>query len=309
LTFALRKSDINGMDKPETQMTQAAGRREEILNELPLINDLPTLPMVFLKVMTLMRNPNTPMKEIATAVEADPAICVKLLRLINSSFYGMARKIDSVHQAIVLLGSNTLRNVIVSVAIFKSMDGHSENSSFDRMAFWKHSIACGMVGRFLERKLELGQAEEGFIGGVIHDIGKIVLDRYFHKDFNDVLHVVNSEKLTFYGAECKILGITHTEIGAFLGELWNLPEHLVAVIAQHHKLDTESEHAKLTAIVHLADIITRKFKCGSGGDNLIPSTDPAVWNILGITEEETETWNGDIEAEIRKSKEMLEVLT
>jgi putative nucleotidyltransferase with HDIG domain len=296
------------MNIPEEQTSPNAGKRQEILDELQNITDLPTLPTVFLKVMSMMRNPNIPMKEIATTLEADPAISVKLLRLINSSFYGLARKVDSVHQAIVLLGANTLKNVVISVSIFKSVGDQNEQTSFDRTAFWKHSIACGMVGRFLEDKLDLGRSEEGFIAGVIHDIGKIVLDRYFHPDLAAVMKAVDAENLTFHSAERKVLGITHTEIGAHLAEKWQLPEHLVAVIAQHHNIDPESEHAKLAAIVHLADITTRKFSFGSGGDDLIPKTDPSVWDVLDITEENLAEWNEDMEAEIDKSKEMLDAL-
>lgn len=297
------------MNIPEAPTSPNAEKRQQILDELQNITDLPTLPTVFLKVMSMMRNPNIPMKEIATTLEADPAISVKLLRLINSSFYGMARKVDSVHQAIVLLGANTLKNVVISVSIFKSVGDQDEQSSFDRTAFWRHSIACGMVGRFLEDKLGLGRSEEGFIAGVIHDIGKIVLDRYFHSDLDEVMKAIDSESLSFYSAERKVIGITHTEIGAFLAERWQLPEHLVAVIAQHHKIDPESEHAKLAAVIHLADITTRKFSFGSGGDDLIPKTDPSVWDILGISEENLAELNEEMEAEIEKSKEMLDVLT
>ena len=282
--------------------------KESIIEQLRDIRDLPTLPNVFLNLIRLMRTPETPMKEIANVIETDPATSMKILRLINSAFYGLSRKVDSIHQSVVLLGNKALRNIVASISIFKAMEGGSEKTNFDRKAFWQHSIGCGVFTQYLANRLSTGYNEEGFTSGIIHDIGKIVLDRYFPEEFAAVTQEVRDQKVSFYQAEQQILSTTHPEIGAFLAEFWNLPPKLVEVIAQHHAFDPDSESAQLTAIVQIADMLTHRFQIGSGGDDLIPEVEPLAWQILHTTQEELESWSEEMQAELEKSQELQEML-
>lgn len=286
-------------------ITQA---RNRIIEELQVINDLPTLPSVFLKLMRLMRDPNVPIKEISKVVESDPAISMKVLRLVNSSFYGLSRTIDSVHQAVVLLGSSTLKNIVISISIFKTLGESSNTEGFDRAAFWLHSIGCGTAARYLEKRLNLGKQEEAFICGIIHDIGKVVLDKYFNAELNSSLKLALEKKVTIYQAEMELLGISHAEIGAHVAEQWQLPQKFVDVISQHHKFDPEAENAKHVALVIISDRITRKYRIGSGGDIFIPQVAPVVWETLGITEESLKDCEEELKAELDTSKEVLEEL-
>ena len=279
-----------------------------ILDRLYGISDLPTLPTVFLNVMRLMRDPNTPMKDLANAVESDPAISMKILKLINSSFYGLARTVDSVQQAIVLLGANTLKNVVISVSIFKAMGGESTNSCFNREAFWQHSIGCGLIARYLGNRIDCERDEQGFIAGVIHDIGKVVLDRYFNDELADITRLVKERNISFYSAELETIGITHAEIGEHLAENWKLPENLVAVVGQHHNFNPDSDHAMLTALIHLSDILARKYKVGSGGDNLIPEVDPLVWQTLNLEPGDLDAMDEELQIELEKSKELRDLM-
>lgn len=285
------------------------GKRNAIFNELQTITDLPTLPTVFLNIMSLMRNPDTPIKEIARVVESDPAITMKILRLINSSFYGLARTVDSVHQAIVLLGANALKNVVITISIFKVLNGKGKDTIFDREAFWLHSIGCGLVARYLGERLRCGYDEEGFIAGVIHDIGKVVLDKYFHDELASVIKQTHQKGITFYQAEREVLGISHTEIGAYLAENWKLPEKLVDVIARHHDFDPDSEHAQLSALIQVSDMVTRKYHIGSGGDDLVPEVDPLVWQHLNLDQDMLEAWDEELQEEIAKSRELRDLVS
>ncbi|MCX6639608.1 MAG: HDOD domain-containing protein [bacterium] len=284
----------------------ATAKRDLIADRLKEIHDLPTLPNVFLNIMRVMRNPKVSIKEIALVVESDPAISMKILRLINSSFYGLSRTIDSVQQAIVLLGSNTLRNVVISVSIFKALDDHGKKAGFNREAFWQHSICCGVVARYIGRQLGNVGDEEGFIAGIIHDIGKVVLDRYFQPEMQAVMTEIRAKNLSFYEAERNAIGISHMEIGAYLAENWNLPEKLVTVIAQHHKIDPESPHAPLTALIQLSDMIVRKYKIGSGGDDLVPNLEPHVFTSLNFGLDRIDSWDEALKEELVKGQELLE---
>lgn len=280
--------------------------RNRILAQLQTITDLPTLPTVFLKVMRMMRSSDTPISEIAKVVESDPAISMKILKLVNSSFYGLSRTVESVQQSIVLLGFSTLKNIIVSVSIFKAVGSEESESDFDRRAFWQHSIGCGCFARFLEKRLEKGNTEEAFISGIIHDIGKIVLDRYYRDDLNAVLRAVRQDNISFYQAEREILGTSHTEIGSFLADYWHVPAKFVEVIARHHTFDPESENADITAIVHLADVLAHRYQLGFSGNPAPPKVNPAVFECLNINEDMLKLWDDDLRAEIETSKDLLD---
>ncbi|MBU0520594.1 HDOD domain-containing protein [bacterium] len=279
--------------------------RNRILVELQSISDLPTLPSVFLKLMRLMRDPNLQIKDISKVVESDPAISMKVLRLVNSSFYGLSRSIDSVHQAVVLLGSSNLKNIVISISIFKSLSDVDKEGGFDRAAFWLHSIGCGTAARYLEKRLGLGSQEEAFIGGITHDIGKVILDKYFNDEFYAALKFSSENKVSIYRAEMELLGTSHAEVGAHIAGQWQLPQKFVDIIAQHHKFDPESENAKQVALIIISDRLVRKFRIGSGGGNFIPKVAPIVWETLGITEDSLSECEEELKAEVEASKDIL----
>jgi len=282
--------------------------QNEILQQLKQIRDLPTLPAVFVRIMQALRNPHASVKGIAHVVEADQAITMQILRLINSSFYGLSRRVDSVQQAIVLLGANTLKNVVISASVFKALGGSSRDDAFKREAFWQHSIGCGMIARFLGKKVGCGREEEGFISGIIHDIGKVVLDQYFHTYLIEVLGKVRSANLSFYQAETEILGTTHAEIGSALAEIWSLPVNLVEVIAFHHDFRSDAQNSRLVALVQISDMLVRKNGVGSGGDDLIPEVDPLAWQVLNLDMRRLEQWDNELQTEIGKGQELLDLM-
>ncbi len=292
----------------ELTVDKSVATRDEILQELRNIRDLPTLPSVFACIIRALRNPNASVKEIARVVEADQAITMKILRLINSSFYGLSRSVDTVHQAIVLLGSNTLKNVVISASVFKALGGAGADKTFNREAFWQHSIGCGMIARFLGNQVGCGREEEGFIAGIIHDTGKVILDQHFHDKLTVVMQRVRLARVSFYQAESDTLGITHSELGAYLAELWSLPEKLVAVIAQHHRFDPAAQHASLVALVQVSDMLVRKYGVGSGGDDLIPDLDERIWRQIKLSPDKLLEWDADIQSELAKGKELLEMM-
>jgi putative nucleotidyltransferase with HDIG domain len=292
----------------ETMTLSPAADRDDILLQLKDIRDLPTLPAVFVRIIKALRNPNASVKEIAGVVETDQAITMKILRLINSSFYGLSRSVDSVHQAIVLLGANTLKNVVISASVFKALGSGEKNPIFDREAFWQHSIGCGMIARYLGNRTGLGREEEGFIAGIIHDIGKVVLDQYFHDNLTQVVQQVATRKISFYQAETETMGLSHAEIGAYLAETWSLPEKLVEVIAMHHQPNATTQYGPLVALVCISDVIARQYGVGSGGDALVPQLDSRVWQKIGLKPADLQGWDKDIRAEIEKGKELLKVM-
>lgn len=283
--------------------------QNDIQQQLKEIRDLPTLPVVFVRIMKVLRNSNASVKDIARVVEADQAITMKILRLINSSFYGLSRRMDSVQQAIVLLGANTLKNVVISASVFKALGGNSQNKTFNREAFWQHSIGCGMIARFLGNQTGCGREEEAFISGVIHDIGKVVLDQYFPDRFQAVLDCLRGRQISFYQAETEALGFSHAQVGAALAKIWGLPPNLVDVIGRHHEFEASAKHARLVALIQISNMLARQYQVGSGGDDTLPNVDPLAWHSLSLDPVQIIKWDDQLKMEIAKGAEFLDLMS
>ena len=281
---------------------------DNLLTQLADIRDLPTLPAVFMRIMRMMQSKDTSVREISRVVEADQSIAMKILRLINSSFYGLSRSVYSVQQAIVLLGANTLKNILITASVFQALSRKSQKAGLNREAFWQHTMECGMIARCLDDKINCGREEEGFICGIIHDIGKVVLDQYFHDQLLSVLNKTRKEGISFYQAERELLGITHAEIGSRLAELWYLPDNLVEVIAQHHDFRPDGDYARQAALIQISDMLVYHHAAQRGKSSLIPEVDPLCWHTLDLDPRQLEGWNDDIRSEIEKGDELLRLM-
>ena len=291
-----------------TNTIDQVGAGDEILHELENVQELSTLPTSFLHIMRALRDPNATVKKITKVIELDQAITMKILKLINSSFYGLSRTVSSVQQAIVLLGANTLENIVMSVSIFKAMSGMNKNELFDREAFWQHSIGVGVISRFIAAQTRCCSTDDGFVAGIVHDIGKVIIDQYFPDHFKNVVRYVHTHKILFYNAERELLGVDHAEIGAKITDKWRLPPKLVEVIEKHHNFSPEREDAPLIALIQIADMAARKFKIGSGGDNLIPPIYPATWEQLNLDPTSIDDWQEAIHTEVEDAKELLDMI-
>ncbi|NUN49571.1 MAG: HDOD domain-containing protein [Candidatus Brocadiae bacterium] len=247
------------------------------------IQGLPTLPQILSSMNRLMTNPRTSAKEVAQLISSDPAITSKVLRVVNSSFYGFPNRISTVTHAIVILGFNTARSIVLSTSIFDALKKPETTGGFDRLAFWRHSIATGAVTRVVGRRAGFAAMEEFFLAGLLHDVGKIVLDSYFPAEFARIQAAVREKDAAMVDVEPEILGgVTHAQIGGWLLEKWSLSRGLVDSVAHHHNPALAGENIKAAAVVHLGDILARALCIGSGGDRRMPPFSDAAWSALGI---------------------------
>lgn len=287
-------------------MTQASKLR----NVLEKITDLPTLPTVVTQIMTIVNDPRSSAKLLAGVISHDQSLTAKVLRVVNSAFYGFPRPITSVHQATAILGYNAIKNMALSVAVFSAF-GSSSGEGFSRDEFWRHAAAVGSVARLLARKVKYHELEEAFIGGLIHDIGKVLLDEYFHEDFMKATQLAREKGLLILSAERAQLGFDHTAVGQFLARKWNLPKPLTDVIVHHHDLPTDistlGPSLRLVAIVHVADIMVRGLKIGDPGDELVPRTNMEMWKELNLGRDEIIAVKEKIPEEVAKAEEFLKI--
>ncbi|MEW6754761.1 MAG: HDOD domain-containing protein [Candidatus Latescibacterota bacterium] len=246
---------------------------------------LPTLPTVITQLIGLIDNPRTSSRDVSRLIATDQALTAKILKLANSAFYGFPREISTVNHAVVVLGFETVKSLGLSVSVLERFAGAGEDASFDRQRFWEHSIACGVGARLLAGKLRYRVQGEAFAAGILHDIGKLVLSQYFPQEFAQIMRMVHEQDIYIGRAEEAVLGVTHTEIGAWLSEKWNLPRQLVDAIAFHHAPGRVERNGRLPALIHLADHLCRREKMGDGGGRRLPILDAAALRTFGLHEE------------------------
>ncbi len=260
--------------------------QERVRKLVDKVQGLPTLPSMMNNVNQMILNPRTSAKEVAQVIASDPALTSKVLRVVNSSFYGFPNRITTITHAIVILGFNTVKSIVLSSTIFDVFRRSVKPGDFDRTEFWKHSIGCGAAAKVLGRRINYPMLEELFIAGLLHDVGKVILDQFLPDSYADVLAFVRSRDCLIVEAEAQVLGLTHADVGAWLFEKWSLSRALVETTRCHHNPQLAGDHQRFAEIIHLADILVRALRFGSGGDAKIPAVSESAWRSLGISEAE-----------------------
>jgi len=273
------------------------------------IANIPTLPLVIEKITRLLQNPATSAEEVGRAITTDQAIASKVLRLVNSAFYGFPGRISTITHAIVILGFSTVKNIVLTASIFDFFKSRDEaHPEFDLEQFWLHSIACGAASQAIAKYAGYAEKEESFIGGLIHDVGKIILCQYLPDELSRVVQQVKKKDSLFYEGEMEVLGLTHQEIGGIVVQRWNLPKNLQEVVKYHHQPSPSREFFAITSIVHCADVLVRALEVGWGGDVRVPMVSEAAWQKLGLSNISLSVLLEEIDNEIRKASTLLQVM-
>ena len=261
--MALRNARIvhQSLSKPTTPeiikstIENAHKLRQRLMNDelLSLINgidDLPSLPEVYLKLEEEINSKNSSVDKLSKIISTDPIITAKILQLTNSAFFGLPHRISNITQALNYLGINIIQNLVLTIKLFKSLDSKNPNSSIYQ-GIWNHSNKVAFIAKHLASIVNLSKAdnEDTYLGGLLHDIGKIIL-----LDKIDEIQV--SQDLKFDEYENKFNNITHADVGAYLLGIWGLPDSIVEAVAYHHSKDELNiENITPAILVNLANRI------------------------------------------------------
>jgi len=264
-------------------------KTNKVENIISSVDRLPTLPIIYTKLTNLLQSPNATAKMISDVITEDQAIAVRVLNLVNSAFYSLPQKIGNLKHAIVILGLNQIRNLVLVTSTIKMFKEIKSDSSFDMQKFWEHSIGCAVAARVLAETAYLKSPDDVFTGGLLHDIGKLVHAIYLQEDFTAVVDDVRESGLPMIEVEKRIFGCDHTYTGKELAIKWNLSQGTVDMIRHHHLSDNPAELTKEISAVHIGNTLCIALSLGSGGEKKVPVAQMKAWEILDIEMNNLET--------------------
>lgn len=265
------------------------------------IEELPTLPSVLQQILATMAQPDASALDLSRHIAADQSLSAIVLKMVNSAYYGFYRQIKSVTQAIVILGFSEIRNLVLTATAFRSMPGmHAEDF---RAQFWRHALAAAIAAE--RAALSAGAArEEAFVCGLLHDIGKVVLDSLYPEEYEQTRALAISRQTFIRETERGIFGIDHAEAGALLGDHWNLPGTIAEAIRCHHCPAEAVGDPAATHLTAIANFIAHQAGVGASGNAREPAIPAESFAFLRISEEASSA----IIEDIRSNRERVEII-
>lgn len=249
--------------------------RTERKGLLLAVKDLPTLPAVLEDVSRLLEDPRSSTQQVAKLISRDQVLSAKVLKMVNSPVYGFPGRISTIQHALVLLGNNVIRGLIISTSVFDLM-------TTSMSGLWEHSVGCAMACGVIAREAGFKEPEEYAVAGLLHDLGKVIVALQLPEAKADIDRAVRDEDLFYLEAEKKMLGFGHDRVNSWVADHWNLPLNLKIGISGHHRPVSAQHYPKMACVVHVGDFITRILEIGSGGEDHVPSLDPQALELLSL---------------------------
>lgn len=278
---------------------------EQLKNKIERFANLPTLPQVATRLIGMINNPLTSASDVAFIVGQDLSLSAKMLRLANSAFYGIPRSITSIGNAVVILGLKVINTMVLSLTVFDMFPEDKRSAAlFNRKAFWIHSLSCGLIAKFLTtriRKVVLFDPEEAFCAGLLHDIGKVVMEQYLHEEFHQALDYALLNRFPIFEAENSQLGYSHTDIAEWLTESWSLPAEIRLSLIHHHNPAGSIQSQDIITLIHLADWLCYETGMVIDGDYQPPQLQESCIKMLKLLPRDIDTVKEILPEELDKT--------
>lgn len=268
---------------------------------LSRLGDLPAVSRVVFKARDVMANPDLGIKELASVIEKDPGMVSKVLRVANSAYYGLSGTVSSIQHATVLLGVKRVGEIISMSGASKLIDKPLVGYKMESGELWEHSLAVAFASKMLIQKKEPSLTSDAFVAGLIHDIGKMILDPYIAEKA-DMFESYLENAMTPLDAETRLIGLNHTEIGYEACVSWGIPEELRTAIKFHHH-PADAEERLLAITVGLGDVLAGMSGLGTGAEGLVYPMESTALEHLGLCDEDIMTILGDMVESVQKVEE------
>lgn len=280
----------------------AQEREQTVGNAIKEISHIATLPEVTVKVVELVENPKSTAQDLHKVISTDPALCSRILKVVNSSFYGLPGQIGSINRAIVMLGLNAVKNIAIAASMAKLFRGGDLTPQFSARDLWTHSNITAATAKLVAQSLKLGFSDEAFLGGLIHDIGMMVEMQYDRNRLTDVLKQLGLDNKGVPCADMMLLeqqtfSATHQDFGAGLCERWKFPHSFAFVTGFHHRpLELPHENRTLAALVYVADRLAADTGMGFRGDLISTGIESDVLDHLKLTSDKVNELRQTVQA-------------
>lgn len=293
-------------------MNHVNSNRERHLKRIQVtIAKMPSLSTTVVKVLETCNDPRASANDLKRVISLDPVLTGRVLKLINSAYFALGRPITSLTRAIIMLGVNSVKNLALSFAILKNMRSNGSCKAFTTDEFWLHCLGVGVVAKSLAaaKGLSPAEQEEYFVAGLLHDLGKLPLNKQFPEEYFQVCLSSGKARNPFHLSEDKLLGIDHCKVGAMIAQKWRLGVSLAETLAHHHRLDDATENCRdLVSIISLANQIVIELKIGTAGDYV---TDRAMLDQLtdkvGVDYGKLSDFHESVSGEIEKATIFLDI--
>ncbi|NOX26190.1 MAG: HDOD domain-containing protein [Deltaproteobacteria bacterium] len=276
-------------------------RIDEILN---IANHLPPFPKVALQVMKMLNDPKVKAKDLAKVIKYDSAITANLLKTCNAAYFGLSRKVSSLDDALVIVGQDILKDIIIASSSSRFYKGGAgEGYELEQGELWRHSVATAIMAKLLAKHFPKVSPDTAFTAGLLHDIGKRFLSSFVASDFAKIVKLAYGGKMSFVEAEKEVLGMTHAELGGMIMERWEFDEELRRAVRQHHDPDA-LEKGELTALLAIANTQVITLGVGAGADGLTGKLHGEGLKKYGISSLDLECYLAELLTEMDKAEEM-----
>jgi HD-like signal output (HDOD) protein len=269
------------------------------------LDHLVSLPDICIRVNQLMGSGNYSSSQVADIISQDVDISARLLRVVNSSFFGLPAKIETLSRAITIVGADELRNLVMAATAMRTFTGIPKQL-VDMTEYWQHSVTTGVIAQSLAKHCNVLHNERLFVMGLMHDVGRLVIYLTLPEKATDILFITGGDNWILAQTESEILGFTHLDVGAELMHAWDLPESFAAVAGNHNHPQQAGEYQLETSLVHIAKAIANGEMVGLTIKEMLWAINPFAWKMTGLSPEIVSPM---IDEMVTKSHEALSLIT